>query len=804
MPFRSRLITLFLCLNVLLPLWVPAQAASDPNASSTAATAPPDERPDSRSSPARAATTPSSAPEKDAAPASAAGEPAVEGESEPADTAPAESATEPEPAETGALVEGGLLAQVFVLFDQWTTGLGEQLREATSAIGDLRNIDRWWDSAFRTPEAEREALRGIAKLVAIVAVALVAEWLIHWLLRRPRQIVAQQASARELHAQERDSVREAHLTAVGTEVAPAQQGAARASRGALHERRKAAMHSGLLRRMPYAFGDALLNALPIVAFIGAVALLMSTQGGTTSQFYAVTLPVINAYIGVRITLSILRLMASPAGQGLRLIHMPDSSAAYMFRWARTIFIVAAAGMAFAEVALHIGAGYNMRTLLTKLTSLVVHLLLIVVVLQTRHTVSARIRGTATADEGSGSIRAFLAEIWPYAATFIIAAFWVVWALSVANGFQRAVKFLAISAAVLATSRLLWILVVGILDRSFERESNHLEALTTGGVERYHALFRRLINVVFIFATGIALLEAWGINAMDWFAAGTVGRRFASAAITIAVAAVLAILIWEAVSLALRRRIQAWSDSGDTVRAARLRTLVPMIRTLVFVVIALVVVMTALNELGVNIAPLLAGASIIGVALGFGSQKLVQDFITGIFLLMENAMQVGDFVTVAGVSGTVEYLSIRTVRLRAGDGSLHVVPFSSVTTVNNVNRGIGNAAVRVNVTADSDVELVFSELRAIAAQMRTEPEFADLILDDLSLWGVDQIDGATITIAGQIRSTDKGRWAVQREFNRRVLEQFRRRGIALANPKETLVTTVKGPQEVSTGTSESPS
>src|SRR5690606_19367837 len=164
----------------------------------------------------------------------------------------------------------------------------------------------------------------------------------------------------------------------------------------------------------------------------------------------------------------------------------------------------------------------------------------------------------------------------------------------------------------------------------------------------------------------------------------------------------------------------------------------------------------------------------------------------------------DFVTVAGVSGTVEYLSIRTVRLRAGDGSLHVVPFSSVTTVNNVNRGIGNAAVRVNVTADSDIGQVFSELRAIAAQMRTEPEFASLILDDLSIWGVDQIDGAMATIAGQIRSTDKGRWAVQREFNRRVLEQFRRRGIALANPKETLVTTVKGPQEVSTGTSESPS
>src|SRR5690606_20615300 len=102
------------------------------------------------------------------------------------------------------------------------------------------------------------------------------------------------------------------------------------------------------------------------------------------------------------------------------------------------------------------------------------------------------------------------------------------------------------------------------------------------------------------------------------------------------------------------------------------------------------------------------------------------------------------------------------------------------------------------TADSDIGQVFSELRAIAAQMRTEPEFASLILDDLSIWGVDQIDGAMATIAGQIRTTDKGRWPVQREFNRRVLERFRKHGIALANPKETLVTPVRSTQEVAAG------
>ena len=106
----------------------------------------------------------------------------------------------------------------------------------------------------------------------------------------------------------------------------------------------------------------------------------------------------------------------------------------------------------------------------------------------------------------------------------------------------------------------------------------------------------------------------------------------------------------------------------------------MLRTALILTILTVVGLTALSQIGVNIAPLLAGAGIVGIAAGFGSQKLVQDVVTGMFLLLENAMQVGDFVTVSGLSGTVENLSIRTIRLRAGDGSVHIIPFSSVTSV----------------------------------------------------------------------------------------------------------------------------
>ena len=205
---------------------------------------------------------------------------------------------------------------------------------------------------------------------------------------------------------------------------------------------------------------------------------------------------------------------------------------------------------------------------------------------------------------------------------------------------------------------------------------------------------------------------------------------------------------------------------------------------------MVVVLTGLSEIGVNTAPLLASASIFGVALGFGSQKLVQDLITGIFLLMENAMQVGDSVTLAGVSGTVEYLSIRTVRLRGSDGSLFTVPFSSVSTVNNTNRGIGNAAVRVSIALGQDVDLASDTLKEIGASLREDDAFKDGILSDFSLWGVDAVDGSSVTLAGQIQCRDTARWGVQREFNRRIVDRFTERGIEIANPQRNFVI-VKG-------------
>jgi small-conductance mechanosensitive channel len=285
---------------------------------------------------------------------------------------------------------------------------------------------------------------------------------------------------------------------------------------------------------------------------------------------------------------------------------------------------------------------------------------------------------------------------------------------------------------------------------------------------------------------LVLLELWGIGSIAWLTGTPLGREIVSATISIAITLCLAAIAWEWANIAVDRHLDRLSNQAEVARAVRLRTLLPIMRAALAIMIVTLVGLTTLSQIGVNIAPLLAGAGIVGVAIGFGSQKLVQDVITGVFLLLENAMQVGDGVTLAGVSGTVENLSIRTIRLRAGDGSLYVIPFSSVTMINNTNRGLGNAAVSVAVGAREDTDAVSEVLQAIVGEMRQDPAFKSNMLSDLQLWGVDKVDGASAVLAGQIVCTASGRWGVQREFNRRYKKRFAELGIEIPNPTQTLL------------------
>jgi small conductance mechanosensitive channel len=276
---------------------------------------------------------------------------------------------------------------------------------------------------------------------------------------------------------------------------------------------------------------------------------------------------------------------------------------------------------------------------------------------------------------------------------------------------------------------------------------------------------------------LGLLQLYGLSALTWLLTSDVGRRVASGVGTLAVTIGLAFAVWESVNLAIQLHLDRLRREAQAARSARLRTLLPLIHTTLAITVLVVAGLMVLSEIGVNIAPLLAGAGIVGVAIGFGSQKLVQDVITGVFLLLENTMQVGDVVKVGDQSGLVESLSVRTIRLRTEDGSVVVIPFSAVTTVINMTRDYSRAVIAVNVAADEDVDRVIDTMRAIVRQMREEDTWSKIMLDELEVFGLDRITDTALQIRCRIMCTPFGRWPVGREFNRRLKARFEMVGIA---------------------------
>ncbi|RZF29339.1 mechanosensitive ion channel [Paraburkholderia sp. UYCP14C] len=712
-----------------------------------------------------------------------------------------------------AFKSNGLASQIARQGAHYASYLATSLRGSIGALLDVASVRAWWHWQFANPHARMVLFQVLWSLLAALIPALLLEWLVRRLLRRAYRAIA----ARREAAQQDDhdsvpppahgaagsaptstpplpamssvpAVLEAEAQAVATGPAapyatPSEKGRAIEAEG----KRNATHHWTLLQRLPRALLITLVRLIPIAAFVAAASALISLVADDGTPQDRALDSLIDVYVVCRCVVIVGAFFLQPNAPRLRLLRMGDAWASYILDWIVRIVSVVGAGVALAEVAQALGMNDAAHLALLKVVALVGHVMISILVLRCAKPVANRIRNRFAAHESLQMFGNAFADAWAWVTVTIVMGLWFVWAFDVRNGYHALVNIGGMTLAVLIGARLASIVIFGALARLFHVQDEESRSLVHQHAYRYYPALRRVIGWILGIVTALVLLQAWGVDVVDLFRSGTIGHRLASALATIAVAAVIALVVWEVVNVSAERRLDNWTSRGDLVRAARLRTLMPMLRSALFCVIALIVVLTGLSQLGVNIGPLLAGASIFGVALGFGSQKLVQDFITGIFLLMENAMQVGDWVTLAGVSGTVEYLSIRTVRLRGSDGSLFTVPFSSVSTVNNTNRGIGNAAVRVNIVFGQDVERAIDTLKEIGASLRADDKFKDGILSDFSFWGVDAVDGSAVTLAGQMQCRDTSRWGVQREFNRRILERFSDLGIEIANPQRHLLT-----------------
>lgn len=650
-----------------------------------------------------------------------------------------------------ALRPDSLGAEFVVGAAQWAQGSSQALLAAARAVTKGPALWRGLTRLAADPFVRAEVLEVGWRSAGTLLPALLAELLLVLALRRPMAALAHRRAQ--------------------TSYEPA------ASALEADDRR-------LLRRLPLALLRLALMLLPIGAFVGVALLLTFAQIGASDVTRLLLLEALKAYALCRAILALARALASSKLPRLRLLRVGDKGAAFIESWTLRLAVITVGGATLAEVVDLLGREPHMRRALVRLVALVINICLVVMVLQCRKAVANRLRVADSAPGVVATLRNRLAEVWHFAAIAVLVALWVVFATRARNDSSSALQLIVFSAAVLVLAQLFAILAFGALDRAFHARKD--APVRDGHAARYYKALRRAMSIAIGAAVAVALFEIWGVDAFGWFAPAAFGGRLLSAAVGIGVAAALAALIWDTANNALNRHLDRLTQGASYQRAARLRTLLPILRTALLVVILTVLALTALSEIGVNIAPLLAGAGIVGIAVGFGSQKLVQDIITGLFLLLENAIQVGDWVTAAGLSGSVEALSIRTMRLRAGDGSVHIVPFSSVTSVTNANRGLGNAAISVRVNYDEDIDRVEHTLKEIAAQMRQDPNFKGAMLSDIQLWGVDALDGAGATVVGQIACTDAGRWAVQREFNRRMKQRFQELGIRIAQPASTIV------------------
>ena len=234
---------------------------------------------------------------------------------------------------------------------------------------------------------------------------------------------------------------------------------------------------------------------------------------------------------------------------------------------------------------------------------------------------------------------------------------------------------------------------------------------------------------------------------------------------------------------LRRHMQQEVD--DRERLKRLDTLERVFRYVATVVITLVGGMLVLSELGISIAPILATAGVLGIAIGFGAQSLVKDYFTGFFLLLENQVRVGDVVEVAGKGGLVEEMTLRYLRLRDYEGSVHYIPNGIVDSVTNRSRGFAYAVIDVGVAYREDLDEVYDVMREVADELRADPEFAQRIVDDLEIAGVDNWADSAVMIRCRFKVLPLEQWGVRRAYLYRLKKAFDAAGIEIPYPHLTL-------------------
>ncbi len=313
-----------------------------------------------------------------------------------------------------------------------------------------------------------------------------------------------------------------------------------------------------------------------------------------------------------------------------------------------------------------------------------------------------------------------------------------------------------------------------------------------GAEDYATVIIGHLRIVLAVAVVVSIARLWKVD-ITVLAGDGLGNRFAHALLEIGMTLILAFAFWGVVKTAINRRVPkeeigalAHDEAeGGAGGLSRLETLLPLLRKFILVVLVVIVAMICISALGVDIGPLLAGAGVAGIAIGFGAQTLVRDIVSGIFFLIDDAFRTGEYIDVGVAKGTVEKISIRSLRLRHHLGPINTIPFGEVKNVTNYSRDWVIMKLELRLPFDTDLEKVRKLVKSVGQTMLADPELGPNFLQPLKSQGVHRLDDSALVIRVKFMAKPGEQFVLRREVYRRLQEAFYANGIRFA-PRRVLV------------------
>jgi len=470
-----------------------------------------------------------------------------------------------------------------------------------------------------------------------------------------------------------------------------------------------------------------------------------------------------AFLVLRLTLVAGRFLLAPGGERFRVLPMPTPAAWF---WYRRMGLFAG-WLAFGWVTVGLLGTLGMNPDVRRIVAYTLGLVLLGIAVE-----SIWRRPAQTPDSRSR------AATWLLSVYFV--TMWLLWVASAMPSFWLMLVALGLPAALRATQR--------AVDHLLRPPGSASPGDSAPGV--IAASLARALRALIIIGAALLLAWAWQIDLGELTARDTVGTRLLRGALNVVLIVLIADFAWHVLKALIDRKLEearavGQPDNEESRRRARLRTLLPITRNGLFAVLVVMTLLMALSAVGIEIGPLIAGAGVVGVAIGFGAQTLVKDVISGMFYLLDDAFRTGEYIQSGSYKGTVESFSLRSVKLRHHRGPLYTVPFGELGAVQNMSRDWVIDKLTVGVTYDSDLDKAKKLIKQIGKDLAADPEYAPHIIETLKMQGVEQFGDYAIQLRMKMMTKPGEQFVIRRKAYALIKKAFDENGIRFAVPTVTV-------------------